>query len=56
MKIHSLNGKIAAALFALIGCISVFYVLVAVQSTRLYQQEIQQKLNRTLADFYPSTG
>ena len=46
----TLNGKIAVALFVLIGFISVFYIFVAVQSTRLYQQEIQQKLNRTLAD------
>ena len=38
------------ALFVLIGFISVFYIFVAVQSTQLYQQEIQQKLNRTLAD------
>lgn len=50
LKMQTLNGKIAVALFALIGFISVFYIFVAVQSTRLYQQEIQQKLNRTLAD------
>ena len=50
MKIRTLNGKIAAALFALIGLISLFYIFVALQSTQLYQQEIAQKLNRTLAD------
>ena len=50
MKIRSLNGRIALAMFALTGFISVFYIYMAVQSTRLYQQEIQQKLNRTLAD------
>jgi signal transduction histidine kinase len=50
MRIQTLNGKIAVALFALIGFISIFYIVVAVQSTRLYQQEIQQKLNRSLAE------
>lgn len=50
MKTQSLNRKIALALCALIGCMSFFYIFVAVQSTQLYQQEIQQKLNRTLAD------
>ena len=50
MRIQTLNGKIAVALFALIGFISIFYIVVAVQSTQLYQQEIQQKLNRTLAE------
>ena len=47
---RTLNGKIAVALFGLIGFISIFYIFISVQSTRLYQQEIQQKLNRTLAD------
>ena len=47
---RTLNSKIALALFALIGIISLFYIIVAVQTTQLYQQEIQQKLNRTLAD------
>jgi two-component system OmpR family sensor kinase len=50
MNIRTLNGKIMFALFAIIGFISVFYIVVAVQATQLYQQEIQQKLNRTLAD------
>ena len=50
MKTKTLNGRIALAVIALIGLISVFYIVVAVQTTQLYQQEIQQKLNRTLAD------
>ncbi|MBE9538161.1 MAG: two-component sensor histidine kinase [Proteobacteria bacterium] len=49
MKIQTLNGKIALALFVLIGLTSGFYIYISVQSTQLYQQEIQQKLNRSLA-------
>jgi uncharacterized membrane protein affecting hemolysin expression len=49
MKIQTLNRKVAVALFALIGVLSIFYIVAAVQSTQLYQQEILQKLNRTLA-------
>lgn len=54
MKIQTLNRKIAVALFILIGLLSIFYIVAAVQSTQLYQQEIQQKLNRTLADHIAS--
>jgi signal transduction histidine kinase len=50
MRGWTLNRRIAAALFVLIGLTSLFYLVVAIQSTRLYQQEIQQKLNLTLAD------
>ena len=50
MKIQTLNRKVAVALFTLISALSVFYIVAAVQSTQMYQQEIQQKLNRTLAD------
>ena len=48
-QFQTLNRKVAAALFALFGVLSVFYIVAAVQSTQLYQQEILQKLNRTLA-------
>jgi signal transduction histidine kinase len=47
---QTLSRKIAIALLALVGLLSIFYIVAAVQSTQLYQQEIQQKLNRTLAD------
>ena len=50
MIIRTLNRKIAVTLFGLTGLLSVFYIVAAVQSTQLYQQEIQQKLNLTLAD------
>ena len=50
MILRSLNRKIAVTLFGLMGLLSVFYIVAAVQSTQLYQQEIQQKLNLTLAD------
>lgn len=49
MKGRTLSRNIAVALFVLIGLISIFYIFAAVKSTQLYQQEIQQKLNLTLA-------
>jgi len=47
---HTLSRKIAAALFVLTGLFSIYFIVAAVQLTQLYQQEIQQKLNVTLAD------
>jgi len=50
MRIQTLSRKIALALFLLVGLLSVFYIAATVQLTQMYQQEIQQKLNLTLAD------
>ena len=54
MKTRTLSRRIAVTLFVLTCLLSVFYVVVAVQLTQLYQQEIQQKLNMTLADHIAS--
>ena len=50
MKSRTLSRKIAMTLFVLIGLLSFFYLFAALKSTQLYQQEIQQKLNLTLAE------
>jgi len=50
LRVRTLNRRIAVTLLALTGSLSFFYVVVAIQLTPLYQQEIQQKLNLTLAD------
>ena len=54
MRTRTLSRRIAITLFALTCLLSVFYVVVAIQLTQLYQQEIQQKLNMTLADHIAS--
>ncbi len=46
---RTLYGKLVAALFALVATISVIYVALTVTTTRLYLQEVNQKLNQTLA-------
>ena len=46
---HSLYGKLVVVLFALIAVISVVYIVLAVATTRLYLQEVNQKLNQELA-------
>ena len=46
---HTLYGKLVAALFALVTLISLIYVVLTVTTTRLYLQEVNQKLNQMLA-------
>jgi len=46
---RSLYAKLVAALFALVCTISLIYIALTVTTTRLYLQEVNQKLNRTLA-------
>ncbi len=45
----SLYGKLALALFVVLGGLGVIYVGLMVASTRLYLQEVNQSLNRDLA-------
>lgn len=47
--VRTLYGKLVAALFALVATISLIYVALTVTTTRLYLQEVNQKLNQTLA-------
>ena len=47
--VRSLYGKLVAALFTLVALISLIYVALTVTTTRLYLQEVNQKLNQTLA-------
>jgi len=54
LRTRTLSRRIAVTLFALTCLLSVFYVVVAIQLTQLYQQEVQQKLNLTLADHIAS--
>jgi len=46
---RSLYAKLVAALFALICLISVSYLVLTLAATRLYLEEVNQKLNRSLA-------
>ena len=46
---RTLYGKLIAALMALIGLVGLFYVGLTVVTTRLYLQEINQTLHRSLA-------
>lgn len=50
MKLRTLNSRIAVALFTLTACLSLIYVAAAIYLMPLYQQEVQQKLNLTLAE------
>lgn len=47
---RTLYGKLVAALFALIAVVSLTYVGLSLYTTRLYMQEVMQKLNRTVAE------
>jgi len=47
---RTLYGKLIAALFALIAVVSLTYVALSLHTTRLYLQEVMQKLNRTVAE------
>jgi len=46
---RSLYAKLIAVLFGLVCAISVIYVALSVMTTRLYLQEVNQKLNHALA-------
>lgn len=46
---RTLYGKLVAALFALVMLVSLIYVVLTVTTTRLYLQEVNQKLNQALA-------
>ena len=46
---RTLYGKLVAALFVLVTLISLIYVALTVTTTRLYLQEVNQKLNQKLA-------
>jgi signal transduction histidine kinase len=46
---RTLYGKLVVALLALVSLISVIYIVLTVTTTRLYLQEVNQKLNQTLA-------
>lgn len=50
MRARTLSRRIAATLLVVTGLLSIFYVVVAIQLSQLYQQEVQQKLNLTLAE------
>lgn len=47
--LRTLYGKLAAVLLVLFCLVGVLYVLLTLFTTRMYLQEINQKLNRTLA-------
>ncbi|HBH80852.1 MAG TPA: sensor histidine kinase [Nitrospira sp.] len=47
---HTLYGKLAAVLFGLFCVIGAVAVVLTLYSTRVYFQEVSQKLNRTLAE------
>ena len=47
---NTLYGKLAAVLFGLFCVIGAVAVLLTLSATRLYFQEVSQKLNRTLAE------
>lgn len=46
---RSLYGKLALVLLFLFCAVGVLYTLLMVFTTRMYQQEVNQKLNRALA-------
>ena len=47
--IRSLYGKLAAVLLVLFCAIGILYILLTLFTTRMYQQEVSQKLNRAVA-------
>ena len=46
---RTLYGKLVIALAALIGVVGVIYVALSVATTRLHFQEVNQRLNETVA-------
>lgn len=47
--LHSLYGKLVAALLALLGLISLLYIALSLLTIRFYLQEVNQKLHQSLA-------
>ncbi len=45
----TLYGKLAVVLLGLVCLIGILYMLITLYTTRLFFQEVDQKLNRTLA-------
>jgi len=54
MILRSLYAKLAGILLGLFFLVGVTLVLITVYSTEMYQQEVNQKLNRTLAELIVS--
>ena len=46
---RSLHGKLVAVMVALLGAIGLSYVALALGTTRLYLEEVNQRLHRSLA-------
>ena len=52
--LRSLYAKLALALLGLFFLIGVFFIIISVFTTEHYQQEVNQKLNRELAELIVS--
>ena len=50
MIFRSLYAKLAIVLLGLLAVVGLLFVSISVYSTEMYQQEVNQKLNRTLAE------
>ena len=50
MIFRSLYAKLALVLLGLLAVVGLLFVSISVYSTEMYQQEVNQKLNRTLAE------
>jgi len=50
IRLNTLYGKLSATLFGLVCIIGFLFLLLVRFSSEMYQQEVSQKLNRTLAD------
>ena len=50
MIFRSLYAKLAFVLLGLLAIVGLLFVSISVYSTEMYQQEVSQKLNRTLAE------
>ena len=54
MMFKSLYSKLAFVLLGLFAVVGILLVVISVTSTEMYQQEVNQKLNRTLAELIVS--
>ena len=50
MIFRSLYAKLAFILLGLLALVGLLFVSISIYSTEMYQQEVNQKLNRTLAE------